>query len=137
MTSGFGDSGQSTGGSTFPGFPTAFGIPGTSLFYSVSGVPKSTPTVIGSYTVPAGMSFYLQCVELGGNNIGQFTVLVDSDVVAVVRTWFNGPFVQTIRFDGVGNLGKVIPPGAIISVSVEHPRPDAGKFEARVVGVLK
>jgi hypothetical protein len=136
MTSGFGDSGQSSGAS-FPGFPVGFGVPGVSEFYSVTGVARSTVTTIGTYTVPVAMSFYLQCVEVGGSNIGQFEITVDGSLIARVRTWFNGPFVHNVRFDGTGNLGKVFPPGSVITVTVTHPRPDAGDFEARIVGVLK
>jgi hypothetical protein len=137
MTSGFGESGQAGGGGgSFPGYPAGFGIAGLSLFDEVSPVAKNTPTEIISYTVPDGKNFYLQLVEVGGDNIGQYTVTVGATVLSVMRTWFNGPFIERARFDGVGNLGFVIPTGSILSVSVTHSRPADGKFESRIVGVL-
>lgn len=137
MASGFGESGQAGAASSFPGFPVGFGISGISVFYAVSGVAKNTPTVIGAYTVPAGVSFYLQCVELGGSNIGLYTVSVDGTPVASVRSWFNGPFVHNVRFDGTGNLGLFLVSGSVVQISVTHPRPDIGDFEARVIGAVK
>jgi hypothetical protein len=137
MTSGFGESGQAGGGGgSFPGFPVGFGIAGMSIFDEVFPVARNTPTEIISYTVPSGKNFYLQLVEVGGDNIGQYTVTVNSSVLAVMRTWFNGPFIERARFDGAGNLGTVIPAGGVLSVSVTHSRPADGKFESRIVGVL-
>lgn len=134
MTSGFGDSGQNLVIST--SFPSSFGVPCTSIYNQITSIPRDTPSVILSYTVPAGKTFFVQLVEVGGDNVAHFTVEVGASVAATARTWFNGPFIEHIRFDGTGNAGLSLIAGVQIKVKVVHHRPVSGTFEGRIVGVL-
>jgi hypothetical protein len=76
-------------------------------------------------------------VEMGGDNIGHYTLEVGGDVIGTARTWFNGPFIERLRFDGIGNVGLPVAESTIIRVKVIHYRPVVGTFEGRIIGVIK
>ena len=136
MTSGFGESGQSSGTGSVV-FPTSFGSTATNVYAQISSVPNGATTTIVNYVVPVGKTFFLQMVEMGGDNIGHYTIEVNSVVIGTARTWFNGPFIERLRFDGIGNVGLPVAESTIIRIKVIHYRPVAGTFEGRVIGVLK
>jgi hypothetical protein len=136
MTSGFGQSGQSTSGGA-AGFPDDFGTGGFSEFNYITGVPNGATADLLTYVVPVAKTLFLQMIEMGGDNIARYDVLVDGSPIAVARTWFNGPFIERIRFDGTGNVGILYPAGTTIKVTVTHFRQMPGAFEARITGVLK
>lgn len=136
MTSGFGESGQgSSAGSVV--FPTSFGSTATNVYAQISSVPNGSLTNVLTYVVPVGKTFFLQMMEAGGDNIGHYTLEVNGSVIGTARTWFNGPFIERLRFDGIGNVGLPVAEGIIIRIKVIHYRPVAGTFEGRLIGVLK
>lgn len=106
------------------------GVGGTSIneYDTASAVAKYTPTTIVSYTVPAGKTFYFKGVEASGENRAKYDVLIGESVEATKRTYqpvFNAEFLF---------YNHKVTEGTVILVRVEHSRPDAGYFEARISG---
>ena len=135
MSSGFGDSGQSAANTSV--FPTSFGTGGASIFNSVTSVPQGATVDLLTYIVPVGKAFFMQMIEVGGNNIAKYDIEVDGQIICTSRTWFSGGLVSRLRFDGTGNVGVPYAQSSVIKIKVTHYRPVVGDFEARITGVIK
>ncbi len=106
------------------------GAGGTSVneYDTAAAVAKDTPTTIVSYTVPVGKTFYFKGVEASGENRAKYDVLIGGSVEATKRTYqpvFNAEFLF---------YNHKVTAGTVILVRVEHNRPNAGDFEARISG---
>lgn len=102
----------------------------------VAAVPQGVLTDILNYTVPAGKTFYLQLIELGGDNVALYSVYQDAAKIAVKRTWFAPGLNERLLFVQDLRRGLQIDSGSILKVQVIHTRPDPGTFDARAVGIL-
>lgn len=107
-----------------------------SLFDSVSSVAAGPTVTIISYTVPALSTFRLYSVEFGGSNIGTYELRFNGVLQAKKRTWFNGELSGTFEFLPPSKDGIELAAGTIITVRVNHNRPNVGDFEARIFGLL-
>lgn len=116
-------------------FPSATPAVPLVEYDDVTDLAKDTPTEVISYTVPAGKKLVLTRVTFGGDNIAFYTLKIDGITKDRFETYFGGPFGSSFEFDDLDD-GWPLPPGTVISVEVEHFRPDPGMFHSRVQGVL-
>lgn len=100
------------------------------IYAEALSVPSGSETQILSYSVPLDKVFILRRIEASGNNIATFRVKIDAVVIAKVYTYFSGPLSYVFDFSEFE-----LNAGAILSVTAEHARPDAGDFSARVEGI--
>lgn len=98
------------------------------LFNVIYIVPSSSLTTIISYTVPPATTADLFRIEVTGTNIATYSFYVDSVLQGVRRTWFGGNISE--RFEFLPAISY--PAGTLIKVKVEHNRPFAAQFEARI-----
>jgi hypothetical protein len=107
-----------------------------SFFGEVTNVLPSTPTQILSYTVPAGEIFDLTRVYYSGDNIGQFDITLNGNLIGRSRTYFGGALNGTEEFGDYDESGLRCVAGDIIAITVNHSRPYTGNFDARIEGVV-
>lgn len=105
------------------------------VFDEVGAVPAAVQTTILTYVVPGGQTLKLKQIEVGGENIAEYEVIIGGNVEARKRTWFSGPFTQVFNFKA--NALLEISSGTVILVKVLHNRPTMAKFEARLLGELQ
>ena len=104
-----------------------------SIYDEETLVPSGSTVVVTSYTVLPGFITFLQKVDVSGNNIAQYDLLVNSIRIDRRRTWFNGGGLDTtfaFADDPVGGLQLNV--GDIIEVIAYNFRPDPGDFNARI-----
>ena len=119
------------------GLSSTAGIQATTETYTeVTSVASATLTTVTTYTVPALKKFYLYFAACSGTNIAEWTVELNSVVIAKQRTYFGGDLNTVLNF-GNGNSGLELAAADVVRVRVEHNRPDVGDFNARIVGVLQ
>lgn len=107
-----------------------------SLYNEITGVPNGVTTDVLSYTVPVGKSLYLARIEVSGDNIATYTVLINNIVNSTQRSYFGAPLNLKFDYsDATPQGGFEIPTGINIKVQVVHSRPYAGAFEARLQGI--
>lgn len=102
------------------------------LFDEVTTVAKNNLTTIISYTVPVASELTLAMIEVGGDNIAEYSVIIDGNKEDVKRSYFGGELDKTFYFQNTK-----IQAGKVIEVKVEHYRPDVGAFEAKIIGAVK
>lgn len=100
-----------------------------------SPIAAGISTEIVSYTVPAGRKGWLEKIEGSGENIAEWEVLVNGVRIDFKRTWFSGGLNVGFDFIRYPDRGLELAPGDVVSVSVNHYRPAAGLFNARVQSV--
>lgn len=107
-----------------------------SLYDEVAGIPGGVTTDIISYTVPSGKSFYLARIEVSGDNVATYTVLINNVVNSTQRSYFGAPLNLMFDYsDASPQGGFQVTTGLNIKVQVTHSRPSAGAFEARIQGI--
>lgn len=98
-------------------------------------VPASTPTTINTYTCPGGATATLQRISVSGDNVAVFTVMVNSAVVDVKRTYW-GNFNVDFKFNtDASNGGLSLNPGDVVTIQGVHSSNSLGEFDARIQAV--
>lgn len=97
-----------------------------------SSVIAGATTQITSYTVPAHKVAIIQKIEVSGENIAKYQVLVNGAAIGTMRTYFGGALNTTADFLTGQDNGLIVLAGDVVSVSVLHHRPDLANFEARI-----
>jgi hypothetical protein len=103
-----------------------------STYAEALAVVSGVTTTVASYTVPVGKTAALQRVEVNGENIADYKVLVNSIVVDRKRTYFGGGLNENFDFEGYQAEGIPLVAGNIVQVTVLHTRPTTGDFGARI-----
>lgn len=89
-------------------------------------------TTIITYTVPVGKTAKLQRVAVNGENIADYTVIVNGTLTDRKRTYFSGPLNETFEFTGYPDGGVSLIAADTVIVKVIHNRPMSADFGARV-----
>lgn len=89
-------------------------------------------TDLVSYTCPVGKKAILFAVDASGENIAKFTVLINSVVQMVKRTYFGGDLNAQFRFGSGDAAGYILNEGDVVDVQVIHYRPATGTFEGTI-----
>lgn len=100
---------------------------------------NNDPTVITgvtsdlvSYTVPAGKQAMLTLIEVSGENIAKYTVLVNSSVKAVKRTYYGSPLNLSFQFGPGNGSGLLLNAGDVVDVQVVHNQPATASFDGSI-----
>lgn len=106
-----------------------------SIYNEVDLVPSDTPTQLITYTVPDSVNFFLNKIDVNGDNVAEYIFKVNS---AVWDRKFSSFFEYNIIFDfrTFNDRGFKFTSGDILEVWVSHSRPYIGSFNARVQGYL-
>lgn len=104
-----------------------------SIYNEISSVATNLTTNILSYTIPMGSTAELEDVNVSGDNIAKYELLVNGNVVDKKRTYFGGNLNEVFDFKN----SIVLVAGDIITVRVNHIRPDLGDFNARLMVLQK
>ena len=102
------------------------------VYNEALAVSSGMATTVALYTVPIGQSLVLQHVEVSGDIMATYSVLVDGSLIAKRRTYFthyNDDFYTSKNGLSVSSNQQVV-------VSVTHNRTLAGNFNASIYGVL-
>lgn len=102
------------------------------VYGEASSVASSLETTLVAKTAIAGVVSYLQRVTVSGTNIADYKIKVNGIVIDRYYTTFGAKTGNSIDFVGTRNLGYRVEVGDIFSVTVEHTRPVAGDFNARL-----
>lgn len=76
-------------------------------------------------------SFYLSTIEVGGENIATYSVLINGTQVGIKRTYYT--YFEDSFFFGEYELSL----NDLIEVKVVHNSPMMGDFESRIIGISK
>lgn len=97
-----------------------------------SPIVAGITTDVVTYTAPASNIAYLQRVECSGENIAEWSLELNGTVIAYKRTWFGGGLDTTFEFSSSPKRGYPMQAGDVLVVKVNHYRPAAGLFDARI-----
>ena len=98
---------------------------------AITGVLKDVPTLLNTYTAPAGKKSYLQMIECSGGNIAKYWVEINGTTQRTRRTYFGGDLNTVFDYDAYSENGFELQPGDVVTVRVEHFRPTfTGEFES-------
>ena len=106
-----------------------------SLYNEVTSVVSGILTTINTYTVPVGKTFYLNKVEVSGNNLAEYSVKFNSTVNAKKYTWYSNFNEKFDYITGGNNQGFQLVAGTIVTITTIHNRPFVGSFNARIQGI--
>lgn len=102
-------------------------------FDIATAIPPDTETEIVSLIAPA--NFFLQAVHFDGANIAHYRVYVDNVLIREAHTYFGSKFFGEITFKSDSSLGKPIPSGSVIKLTVEQYRVVSARFTGTIQGV--
>lgn len=122
---------SSTSGALDVNIVSGGGSSGTpkNFYNEVASVASGITTLIGTYTVPSATNFFLQRVDVSGDNIAEFLIQINSSDSAKKRTYFGGNLNATFEFTSFE-----LATGTILEIFVTHFRPSLGTFESRIQG---
>lgn len=100
------------------------------LYNEISSVASGALTSIIAYAVPVGFIFALDRVDVSGENIATYQVEIDSVINSKSRTYF-GNLNTSLLFNAKRLTGL-----KLITVKVEHSRPEVADFNATIIGRL-
>lgn len=103
-----------------------------STYNEITAVASGVLTTITTYTIPILKTAQLQRVSVNGDNIAEFTVLLNATLLETRRTNFGAPLNEDFTFTGTTVDGPALVAGDQIIVKVIHSRPTVGKFGARI-----
>lgn len=101
-------------------------------YNEINSIAKDTETTILSFTAPNGVATYLQTIDASGTNIADYKVKVDGNIIDRKRTMHGVGLNAEFKFDGKSNNGYPLSPGQIVTVTVEHSRPQTGNFNSKL-----
>lgn len=107
-----------------------FGRSFINVFNEISNIPKDTPSTIATYTVIEPQT-QLHKVTVSGENIAKYTVKINNQSIDSSYTYFGGDLNTEFDFT-VFNAGYELQENDIITIEVEHKRPNVGNFNARI-----
>jgi hypothetical protein len=111
------------------------GDPYTTYSESLS-VQSGVETIVLSYMVPSGMTFYLRHALGSGENIAAYTMYVDGSAVAKKRSWYTD-FNVDFFFEADVNEGLEVLGSSVLELTVLHNSPMPGNFNASIFGQLQ
>lgn len=85
-----------------------------------------------SYTVPVSKKALLVQADVSGENIAQYTLLINSVIYLVKRTYFGGDLNTEFKMGTEGATGYLLNAGDTVSIQVLHNRPATGSFEGTI-----
>jgi hypothetical protein len=101
--------------------------------YGEANAAASGATVqVTTYTVPPNKVSILQKVEMSGENIAKFQILLNGNPISTLRTYFGGELNAIADFTTGQDNGLVLKAGDIVSLTAVHNRPYAADFEGRI-----
>jgi len=106
-----------------------------STFGQVSALASGSETVVASYTVPIGKTFFLQHCEVSGENIAKYSVFVDGIRQSVKRTYWGGSFNEEFLFKDDLGRGVEVAATKVVEIKTIHFSPVVGDFDGRILGV--
>lgn len=103
-------------------------------FYSqASGIESDTEVSVLSYTVPSGKSFYLQRINVAGDNKAEYKVKVNNQTMDRKFTSLL-QFNETFDFHSGTEAGLMFNAGTTITVTAKHSNSGTGIFNVRLQG---
>jgi hypothetical protein len=106
-------------------------------FAEIGPIVAASPTTILTYPVPALKDLFISRIDVSGENVAKYEVLINGTPIARKRTYFGGNLNETFDFTVGSRRGLPAEAGDIITVVVVHERPFSGAFDARLQGLLK
>jgi hypothetical protein len=100
------------------------------LYDESLAVPAAILTNVISYTIPIAKKFYLNLIQVSGENVASFTIDLNGTTIDKKRTYFT-EYNMEFYFKSL----KLIA-GDILKVKVYHTRPMAADFNAKILGDL-
>lgn len=107
-------------------------LSGLKKYNEVTAVANGVETVVVTHTAIVGRTTYLQKVYVSGDNMAKYRVKLNGTTIETARTYFGGEIDREIPFDGDKNPGLPLTVGDIVTVTVEHDRPDSADFNGRI-----
>lgn len=105
-----------------------------SVYNEVDSVPFNITTKLITYTVPADNNFFLNKIDVNGDNIAGYTFKVNS---AVWDRKFSSFFEYSLTFNFENfTKGFSFAENDLLEIWVVHNRPFNGSFNARIQGIL-
>lgn len=105
-----------------------------SIYNEISAVDPGVLTKIVEYKVPKSRVFWLNQIDVNGDNIAEYMFTANS------VTWDkkNSSFFQySLTFDFINfDQGFSFSQNSLLEIWVTHNRPSQGSFNARIQGVL-
>lgn len=99
----------------------------TNAYNEISAVAASTLSTILTYNITTGTK--LLKIDASGENVAEFTVVINSIVVSKKRTYFGNSLNVTFDFE----RGLELVATDIVQVKVYHTRPSLSNFNANIV----
>lgn len=98
-------------------------------FDEITSVPNSTLSDVQIYTVPMGKKLKLKTISLSGDNIAEFSIMVDNVLKEKIRTWWTD-FNKELKFD------STFEENTEIKIRVIHSSLSLGSFNSTIKGEL-
>lgn len=101
-------------------------------FNSITALIANMATTLVTYTVPNGKTAIVQRAVVSGENIAKYTLSVNGNPQATLRTYFGGELNGSFEFITGQDNGLVVAAGDVITIEVIHGRPQLADFEGRI-----
>ena len=101
-------------------------------YNEVAAVASGVVTTIVTYTVPAATLSSLERISFSGQNIAEYTVLVNNVAIDKTRTNFGSDLSGAFDFISKSSAGLILSSGDQVKLNVLHARPMVGSFESRI-----
>ena len=111
---------------------TSSGSPGKNTYNEVVAVVSGVVTTIVTYTVPAATLSSLEKISFSGQNIAEYTVLINNVPIDKTRTNFGSDLSGAFDFISKSSAGLILSSGDQVKLNVLHARPMVGSFESRI-----
>lgn len=100
-----------------------------SVFGQFLNVPAAVETTVVNFIAATGVNTYLTKISSSGQNIAEYTVKVNGNIIDKKRTYYTGGF--NVEFD-FGVTGVKLVDGDTVSVTVIHNSDSVGDFNGRI-----
>lgn len=107
------------------------------IFNEDPNVIQGVTADLVTYMCPSDRSAILFAVSVSGENIAKFSLLINSVIYMVKRTYFGSGFNAEFRFGISGTEGLILNPGDTVEIQVLHNRPATGTFEGTIQVIEK
>lgn len=109
------------------------GSPIKEYYQEVTGVAAGVTTPLIVYTAPTLTTLGLVRIDVGGDSMAQYEIILNSATIAKKRTYFGAGLSEDFNFEVLNSAdGLKLNPGDVITVNVLHNRPALGSFEVRL-----